>query len=261
MNNPSSRPPSFPASSAPAFLRGALVAARRDVPDQASIARLAGKLPLDVPPPRGGGGPSGAPPPMPPIPSILPGVIVGAGLGAIVSAIGLFWDARSTPQPAPIVHAETTTTADTAMRAPDSPPTRVAPTAVPIAVAKPSAPDDSSRAVPAPSSSADRASPSDSPSDGIGVGAPPSGISESEAQLLQRAHDALQSGPARALELTREHAARFPSGVLAQEREVVAIEALVQLGRADEARTRAASFIQAYPGSAHRRRIEALVAR
>jgi hypothetical protein len=41
---------------------------------------------------------------------------------------------------------------------------------------------------------------------------------------------------------------------------VVAIQALVRLGRVAEARARAARFVEAFPGSAHRTHVEALVA-
>ena len=60
----------------------------------------------------------------------------------------------------------------------------------------------------------------------------------SEAQLLQAAQASLRSNPRRALALAREHEQRFPKGALAQEREVITIEALSQLGRADDARDR-----------------------
>jgi hypothetical protein len=82
---------------------------------------------------------------------------------------------------------------------------------------------------------------------------------ESEAHLLARAQDALGTSPARTLALTNEHAARFPSGGLGQERELLAIQALVQLGRKDEARARATRFIGTFPTSAHRHHIETLV--
>jgi hypothetical protein len=78
----------------------------------------------------------------------------------------------------------------------------------------------------------------------------------SEAALLERARAALASDPARALALTRQHQARFPSGVLKQEREVIAIEALRRLGQSKAASERAGSFEQAFPDSAHRRAVE-----
>lgn len=78
----------------------------------------------------------------------------------------------------------------------------------------------------------------------------------SEAALLEQARSALATNPARSLALTRQHEARFPNGVLRQEREVIAIEALRRLGRDKTAAERAGSFEQAFPDSAHRRAVE-----
>jgi hypothetical protein len=83
----------------------------------------------------------------------------------------------------------------------------------------------------------------------------------SEAALLEQARSALTSDPARALALTRQHQARFPSGVLKQEREVIAIEALRRLGRSKAAADRAGSFERAFPDSAHRRAVESGLAK
>jgi hypothetical protein len=77
-----------------------------------------------------------------------------------------------------------------------------------------------------------------------------------EDQLLEKARRALGSDPNRALALTREHARSYPSGVLAQEREVIAIEALKRLGRAGEADARRGTFEERYPQSAHRRNLD-----
>lgn len=82
---------------------------------------------------------------------------------------------------------------------------------------------------------------------------------DTEFSLLEQAQRALRSDPQRALELTVRDAKRHPSGALAQEREVIAIEALAKLGRIDEARARARVFFQAFPGSAHGPRVAALL--
>lgn len=74
---------------------------------------------------------------------------------------------------------------------------------------------------------------------------------EGEASFLRRAKVALATDPAHALRLTDEHPARYPRGVLLQEREIIAIEALIRLGRAGDARARAASFRARFPASAH----------
>lgn len=83
--------------------------------------------------------------------------------------------------------------------------------------------------------------------------------SQSEADLLGAAQVALGQDPARALSLTEQHRTGFPRGVLSQEREVIAIEALQRLGRDGEMRARAQKFLATYPTSAHRSKIESLV--
>jgi outer membrane protein assembly factor BamD (BamD/ComL family) len=81
-----------------------------------------------------------------------------------------------------------------------------------------------------------------------------------ETKLLERAQIALRSQPAEALVLCNDHVRRFPAGTLTQEREVIAVEALVKLGRRDEARSRADRFEARFPGSSHTRRLEILLA-
>jgi hypothetical protein len=82
---------------------------------------------------------------------------------------------------------------------------------------------------------------------------------QAELSLLSRARRVLAGSPSRALELTREHAEQFARGMFAQEREVLAIEALVKLGRASEAQTRAAAFERAHPRSTHLQRIRVIL--
>jgi hypothetical protein len=81
-----------------------------------------------------------------------------------------------------------------------------------------------------------------------------------ELLLLEEAHRALASEPRRTLEATATHARRFPRGQYAQEREVLAIEALLALQRVSGARTRAERFLARYPDSSHARRVRALLA-
>ena len=78
----------------------------------------------------------------------------------------------------------------------------------------------------------------------------------SEAALLEQARRALGSSPSSALLLANQHRARFPNGVLTQEREVIAIEALRRLHRGSEADQRATGFSKAFPGSAHQRMVD-----
>jgi hypothetical protein len=108
--------------------------------------------------------------------------------------------------------------------------------------------------LPAPTLTLDRA-PASIPTPPASTNPP----AEDELTLLQGAADRVRADPSEALALADEHAARFPSGSLAQEREVIAIEALVRLNRAGQARERAKRFARDFPTSAHRLRIEILV--
>lgn len=88
----------------------------------------------------------------------------------------------------------------------------------------------------------------------------PSDDPDAEVKLLQRAQALLQNEPTQTLALCAEHARRFPGGLLAEEREVLAIEALMGTGHADEARARADRFAAAYPSSTHLQRIHTVLA-
>ncbi len=79
-----------------------------------------------------------------------------------------------------------------------------------------------------------------------------------ELALMRRARAALDT-PSQALALIEEHRTRFPRGVLIQERELLRIEALVKLGRSEQARAAARRFRRSYPQSAHLSRIDRLV--
>jgi len=78
-------------------------------------------------------------------------------------------------------------------------------------------------------------------------------------RLLERAQDALRNRPAEALALCADHGRRFPNGMLAQERDAIAVEALAKSGNRAGARARLDLFEKRYPGSTHTRRLEALV--
>lgn len=71
-----------------------------------------------------------------------------------------------------------------------------------------------------------------------------------ERALLDVARACAARGePARVLELVAQHARQFPRGRLSEEREALAIRALLALGRAQEARARAATFRSEHPNS------------
>jgi hypothetical protein len=77
-----------------------------------------------------------------------------------------------------------------------------------------------------------------------------------ELDLLMRARRVVGSDPGRALALTTEHRARYPSGTFVEEREVLAIDALRRLGRVSAASERAQRFHREHPGSVHDARMD-----
>jgi hypothetical protein len=79
---------------------------------------------------------------------------------------------------------------------------------------------------------------------------------QSEIQLLFDARLKAKSDPSAALRLLDEHAARFATGLLTPEREVLAIEVLRKLGRTGEAERRLLAFRERYPASLHLRRLD-----
>jgi hypothetical protein len=229
-------------------LRSVLDAASDHGPSGADLASLGkrlgallppGTLPPAPPPPDAPAAPPspGAPPAFGGASSVAGKVVVAlAILGAIGTAV---WLARRAP-------AETEPVAAT-------------PTAAPEATL--SAAPSASATVIAVASAAPSATPVASQT--AAAAAPPSASAvpvEQEVSMLARAHDALLHGsPDRALAIAGEHARIHPRGMLAQEREVIAIEALLASGQPDRARARAAAFRTAYPSSSHRARIDRLV--
>lgn len=82
----------------------------------------------------------------------------------------------------------------------------------------------------------------------------------SELELIQQA-EAARADRTRALDLLQEHEHLYPAGVLAQEREALAIELLIGVGERERAESRAARFSKEHPGSAHLPRVRALLER
>lgn len=214
------------ASGAPRGLRDAFDAATRDVGSTEQLSRLAARLgpllaaPLPAAPAGSSAGLSGA-------------AKLGVAALALLAAGGGAWllsTSESAPPPAPTPTAEAPAPpADPAPQTPPPPPappeSGLAPSAEPPAA-------QTSPAKPAPAAQL------------------------SEAELLEQARKALKGDPARALARANEHRRRFPGGVLVQEREVIAIQALRQLGRASEAEQRAEAFSKAFPGSAFQRKLK-----
>jgi hypothetical protein len=224
-------------SDAPEELRRLFRAGGEDLPTEAELGRLAARL-----------GPIFEPPP-----SSSPITLATAGKVAAVSAVVVGAAVLFALNFGP--HGRRPPDAPDRWTPPRTPESAPPPSGSGMGASSPSsAPDHAGLA---PSTSAVPVAPSGSPSAGSshpnGVSARPA---ESEAELLERARGALASSPARALALTEQHRTRFPSGVLAQEREVIAIEALKRLGRTDEAARRAADFARRYPGSAYRKKLD-----
>jgi hypothetical protein len=81
-----------------------------------------------------------------------------------------------------------------------------------------------------------------------------------EARLLTLARAELKENPVRALTLAEEHAQRFAKGQLRAEREVIALTALVRLGRLEEATPRWQAFRVTFARSAYLPRLSTLFA-
>ncbi|MCP3063738.1 hypothetical protein LXT21_33685 [Myxococcus sp. K38C18041901] len=254
-------------------LRELLGSALGDGPSAAQLASLAARLaPLSPPP----APPAPAPAPVAPTTAPLTGgatVATGlklkvlVGVAALTGAVGSFQAGRvyERAQPPTLVQAQRETAPVESPRR-DVPPEADAP-APPVVEAprpEPIAPAPVEDRAPAPA--APRVNPP-RPHDPVRnpVAEPPSvarapRLEDEELLLIDDAHRALQGGDAEeALLLLRRHASRFQGGALAQEREVLAIEALVLLGRRSEAQARALDFQTKYPTSSHLVRLQKLL--
>jgi hypothetical protein len=80
-----------------------------------------------------------------------------------------------------------------------------------------------------------------------------------EARLLEQARGALANNPARALEIANRHQELHPTGQLSAEREFIVVDALLRLGRRDEAERRAAPSLARNPESLYARRLRQLL--
>ena len=90
--------------------------------------------------------------------------------------------------------------------------------------------------------------------------AAPSNLAAEQA-LIDTARSALARGRAAdALRATDDHSREFPRGRLAEERETMAIQALLLAGRRGDAEARGQRFHKAYPGSLYGNAVDALLA-
>jgi hypothetical protein len=167
-----------------------------------------------------------------------------------------------------------------------SPPAGTSEPERPSHAAKPSEPETSSRADrpedsaplaarPAPPAGSDIASPRGEPAASAAAArkaeAPPAlaaqgpapaasaGSLAAEAKMLLQAREAMQRDPAKALRAAEDHGTAFSDGALAEEREVLRVEALVRLGKREEAAAAASSFRARHPQSSHLARIDRLL--
>jgi hypothetical protein len=88
----------------------------------------------------------------------------------------------------------------------------------------------------------------------------PRGLAE-ESRLLEQARRALASTPAAALELTRQHAQRFPKAQLGAERSLLEVEALYRMGRRDQARALAERLLSRGTDDLYAERVRRLLAK
>jgi hypothetical protein len=116
------------------------------------------------------------------------------------------------------------------------------------------APESASAQAPAPSVSAASSSAVNASAKPV-ANASASPEPATEEELLGRARAEMGRSPASALALTAQHAKRFPGGSLSQEREQIAIEALVALGRRSQAQDRARRFATIWPRSPYVERL------
>jgi TolA-binding protein len=77
---------------------------------------------------------------------------------------------------------------------------------------------------------------------------------QSEIELLRSARSALASRPREAYQLTEQHRSLYPQGVFTQERDALAVEALLRTGDLKLARELAEVFVKRYPSSPHSHR-------
>lgn len=230
--------------------------ARSDLPDAAVLSRIAAKLPEGAPPGAAGTSAAGLSGGM----KLLLGLVVAGGVGA-GSYAALEGGFGGTPQRAGAAEmpSDGAALAPQVAVAPAVAPPSVSAAAVAAqdavaedAVAQEAVARDVAAGQDAPSAAA-------KPASAAKTGKPGADSLSQEAKLLERARRELVKQPAKALATTQEHKRRFPNGLLSQEREVIAIQALKALKLEGEANRRAASFEAEHPESAHQRKVESVV--
>jgi hypothetical protein len=225
-------------------LRDAFAAARADVPDPERLARIEGLLVAKAAALAAAGG---------------AGVAGGAGASSAVSTAeaavkaGLLW--KVGVGVALLVAVSGGTTALVLSRPAAVAPVGLVPSVPPGPVATGVAEPDLSLAPPPTpeAASAVGTAARGAPAPGSSAPKPP------EMELLNAAQRALAANPAEALAKCDELARTYPRGMMVEERERIAIEALVSLGRRAEAERRAAAFHKSFPRSSYGPRLDAIL--
>jgi len=227
---------------------------RKELASPTQLAAVAAKLGPIL---GGGGGPGGGGP-GPPHPGgaaatkiATTGLATKVGLAALgIATLATILRVMTAPEPAALPGASPAGSSSAEPRAYDPLAALPDPT---------TAPEDPSTLPPS-----DFPIPSGVPWHGTEAGVPPPLVTAAptlgaDLRLLTEAQQSLGAEPAKALSLCNEHAKRFPTSKFAQERETLAVVALVSLGRTEEAQKRADAFKTTYPDSPNIRRLERIL--
>lgn len=185
-------------------------------------------------------------------------VALGAVLGSVVTAsvVAIKWPARERGmENAPAPSAKTRTRAPAPVLAvpavENAPEPETDPSAQPSAVA--------SATPPAIGNASSVTKPSAPASNEATVPDEATQKLEREIQLLERARQLMNENPRLALSTLDEHRREFGSGTLVLERQFLEVDALLRLGRRDQALARAADLRARAPGSLYERRLTQLL--
>lgn len=187
---------------------------------------------------------------------IVKSALIGAGSAvALIATYSVV--TPSTPDPAPPVAASVAPIQETPRSVPSS--TLPLPAASATATTSASA---ATSAAPAPKVAADPRPVASGAASAASATADPEVSRETllreESRMVGEARDALRRGDAAgALVMLDKIVSRFPGGMLVQEREALAIEALARSGRCDEAKQRAYVFVDRWPASPFTARVQA----
>jgi hypothetical protein len=188
--------------------------------------------------------------------ALLAAVLVAGAAGVTVARRGRPVE-KGAARPAAVRVAATTRADAGAVAAAPRLPDRVSAPVVVAAAARPAATRvlRSARAVPAAPVAAETAAPSvaaaETPAVGGGGGGAVARLPEDEQRALERARGLLRSDPAEALRI----AEAGTGGRLAEERELIALEALQRLGRTEALRARSEGFLRSFPRSLYAERV------